>query len=153
MKSHRSIQPLEQPMACRQPCQRACNSMQAMDRFGAHRTWSWPTRPTRCGRTSLMEQARRGPSSSKSWKTWMGMECRTSCLVITTQPTTQFAHLVSKKTWTMTVMVTTILLKPILDSILMATIRVRIHEIQILTMTVFVTDLERFLAFVLQVLI
>ena len=152
MKSHRSIQPLEQPMACLQPCQRACNLMRAMDRFGAHRTWLWPTRPTRCGRTSRTEQARLGPSSSKSWKTWMVTACRTSYLVITTPPTTQSEHLVSKRTWTMTVMVTTIQLKPIQDSILMATTRVPTHATQIPTMTVFVTVQERFLAFVLQVL-
>ena len=139
-------------MACLRTCQRACNSMQAMDRFGAHRTWLWPIRPTRCGRTSPMEQVRHGPSSSKSWKTWMGTACRTSCLVITTPPTTQSAHLVSKRTWTMTVMVTTIQLKPILDSILMATTRVLTHATQIPTMTVFVTVQMRFLAFVLQVL-
>ena len=52
----------------------------------------------------------------------------------------------------MTVMVTTIQLKPIRVSILMATTRVPTHATQILTMTVFATVRERFLAFVLQVL-
>ena len=82
----------------------------------------------------------------------MVTECRTSCLVITTQSTTQSEHLVLKRTWTMTVMVTTIQLKPILDSILMATTRVPTHATQIPTMTVFVTVRERLQAFVLQVL-
>ena len=79
--------------------------------------------------------------------------CLMSCLVITTQSTTQSEHLVSKKTWTMTVMVTTIQLKPTRGSTLTVTTRVPTHATQILTMTVFVTVQERLQAFVLQVLI